>query len=280
MQKTLFLRSNIKILSTNKTTQTLSQKHRKCTFEYSFNDSNGIKQIVCRRFFTQCLQVSKYRIGSALKTLNENPGAQDRRGTSAPINKTDERELSEVRNFKTSIPSYESHYGRSSTQKKFLKPGLNIIKLYREYESAMTFQQKKIVSEYIFRRVFNTEYNKSFKRRHSDSCQTCDRINCQAKSRSISNEDLRQIEIEKDAHIMLVEKTRTILHNDILMGKADMKKTIVLTFDLQKTLETPSLSTNVAYYKRQLWTYNLCIYDEIDSKGCYFFNPKKSYLDM
>lgn len=41
-------------------------------------------------------------------------------------------------------------------------------------------------------------------------------------------------------------------------------KTLVFTFlFLRKALEMPSLITSVAFYKRQLWTYNLCIYDEI-----------------
>lgn len=42
---------------------------------------------------------------------------------------------------------------------------------------------------------------------------------------------------------------------------------VVPTFDLQKTLETPSLITSVAFYKRQLWTYNLCIYNESKRQG-------------
>lgn len=54
--------------------------------------------------------------------------------------------------------------------------------------------------------------------------------------------------------------------------KARKDETIAkLTFDLEKALETPKLSTNIAYYKRQLWTYNLCIYDEVENKGIYDF---------
>jgi hypothetical protein len=41
----------------------------------------------------------------------------------------------------------------------------------------------------------------------------------------------------------------------------------VLTFNLQKTLLTPMLSTGSAYYKRQLWTYNLGIHDDVAGIG-------------
>lgn len=42
----------------------------------------------------------------------------------------------------------------------------------------------------------------------------------------------------------------------------------MLTFDLEKSLPTPVLTTGVVYYKRQLWTYNQGIHDCSTGKAC------------
>lgn len=72
---------------------------------------------------------------------------------------------------------------------------------------------------------------------------------------------------KKDRHVHEVEQTKANFLNDITSAKNSDKSIYCLTFDLEKTLETPSLNTNEAYYKRKLWTYNLCIYDEVPRKG-------------
>jgi hypothetical protein len=41
----------------------------------------------------------------------------------------------------------------------------------------------------------------------------------------------------------------------------------VLIIDLQKTLPTPSVSTGVAYYKHQMWIFNLGIHDTVTATG-------------
>jgi hypothetical protein len=46
-----------------------------------------------------------------------------------------------------------------------------------------------------------------------------------------------------------------------------IKQKKVLILDLQKTLPTPSLSTSVAYYKRQMWTFNFGIHDTVTATG-------------
>lgn len=64
-------------------------------------------------------------------------------------------------------------------------------------------------------------------------------------------------------HNEIVSKVREQFLKDVSLGAGSSEKIQCFTFDLQKTLETPSLSTSIVYYKRQLWTFNLCVYDEI-----------------
>ena len=44
----------------------------------------------------------------------------------------------------------------------------------------------------------------------------------------------------------------------------------MITFDLQQALPSPKLTTNVVFYKRQLWSYNLGVHDCSDGKGYMF----------
>ena len=46
-----------------------------------------------------------------------------------------------------------------------------------------------------------------------------------------------------------------------MLAKQSDGNTFVITFDLQSTLPTPRLSSNVVYYKRQLMVYNLGVHD-------------------
>ena len=55
---------------------------------------------------------------------------------------------------------------------------------------------------------------------------------------------------------------------DTLRADQELAKTNpVITFDLQQVLPNPRLTTNVAFYKRQLSVYNLGIYKASTKKG-------------
>ena len=65
----------------------------------------------------------------------------------------------------------------------------------------------------------------------------------------------------------MAERSYQKLKEDTALSKSDPDIEL-LSFDLQQTLPTPLLTTNVVFYKRQLWTYNLGIHDGRTGHGC------------
>lgn len=48
----------------------------------------------------------------------------------------------------------------------------------------------------------------------------------------------------------------------------------MFTFDLEQALPTPKLATNIVFYKRQMWTYNLGIHNCSNEKGYMYMWPE------
>jgi hypothetical protein len=70
----------------------------------------------------------------------------------------------------------------------------------------------------------------------------------------------RKVEEEKSLHLRKAEAAQDNMKADFSATK-DNKDIWTIAFDLQKTLPTPHIQTNVVFYSRQLWTYNLGIHD-------------------
>lgn len=257
--KTVFIRSNVHRNPVkhrkSESNPIIPLKHRLYNTEFSLTDGNGVRHKVCRMFFMNLLQISANRIRKAVCSEFSNPNAIDGRGRAPSKTKTKLRDLQFLREFINKFPCYESHYCRSRSNKKYLAPSLTIARMYREYKIVCDFQQRVCLSECIFRRTFNYDFNLTFKKKKADTCKRCDELKILKLTRDVST--------EYQKHDESVSNVKKEFSNDISLGVDSDGKIQCFTFDLQKTLETPSLSTNVAYYKRQLWTYNLCVYDEI-----------------
>lgn len=225
----------------------------------------GSQQQVCLGFLLKCLQITRTRIYNAATTIKINESTKDLRGN-FPTRKTEDHEILFVKEFIDSFPRYESHYKLSHFNKKYLSPFWNIKRLYREYCLKFNFEYPtlKTVSEWKFRQIFNTEFNLSFARLKVDTCGTCDRIDAQIRSNDRCSE---QLEVEKQEHLHLVEKISKQMEGNMKHGRDPQNKTEILIFDLQRALEMPVIQTGEAYYKRQLWFYNLCIYDAVRRIG-------------
>lgn len=267
-QKTLFIRANVqRHLVKKKKSQgnpIIPIKNRQFCTTYTLPDKDGLSTKVCRTFFQKCLNVTESRIARALDSKTKNPTACEKRGCGPPANKTPIQSKNEVMNFISQLPSYESHYGRTKTSRKYLHPHLNLSILYREYRKMSTDKNLIPVSDHIFRDIFNHEFNLSFKRRKTDSCKTCDEIMIGINSVVTTQTRKNDLIKMKAIHETMYQSTNDAFVADVQLSQQIGSDMIVLVFDLQKTLPTPLLSTSVAYYKRQLWTYNLCIYNETD----------------
>lgn len=78
------------------------------------------------------------------------------------------------------------------------------------------------------------------------------------KIQTASEEDKVKLNEEHELHLRKAEAAHNGMDSDVQTAKTDYQTTII-AFYLMKTLATPSLSVGIAYYKKQLWTYNLGI---------------------
>ncbi|KAF2880168.1 hypothetical protein ILUMI_26006 [Ignelater luminosus] len=132
--------------------------------------------------------------------------------------------------------------------------------LYDLYDKKCLEEQP--LSLCVFRRIFNTKFNLHFHGPQTNTCQTCDH----SINGYVNAADKNKYLAEKELHQRKTEAAKESRKRDIERSLRE-KSIKVFVFDLQKTLPTPVLSTGIAYYKRQLWTYNLCVHDEIAKTG-------------
>lgn len=254
--QTSYLFGLIKVVNKLRTYTQNQVSKRNNTRMYYLPDSNGIEQKVCKIFFQSVFQVSSGRLDRLLKHKSTgSPAPCDKRGRHPPSNKTSIERKNEVKQFIERFPSYESHYCRpKSSNRKYLSPDLSLGKMYELYKN----DSNNPVSFYIFRNVFNTEFNLTFHSPVTDSCKKCDLYNMQIKS--TADELLKhRLEIERELHQRKAESAREGLKKDTELAKQG--EVAVICFDLMKTLPTPVLTTGICYYKRQLWTYCFGVHD-------------------
>ena len=115
------------------------------------------------------------------------------------------------------------------------------------------------VKEWLYRKIFNEEYNIGFGYPRSDTCEKCDVL--KVASDSAKTEDERsEIIAELATHHEKAAEGYSSLRADSYQSKTD-PSTAVITFDLQQNLPVPTLTHGSMFYLRQLWVYNFGIHD-------------------
>ena len=233
---------------------------RTCTIVYTVM-YGATEHQVCRAGFLSIFGIGKKRASVALsKVTMGKTTVADQRGRKPTATKIVGAKAELVRKHIEMLPALSSHYSRATSKRLYLDSNLTTVKLYDMYCEFMDSEHPDVdkVSFNYYSTVFRSEYNIAFSPPVVDSCNICDLmkssiINCQQQGGA--PEVLQGIERDLKAHVDLAETGRKLLDefND------DSENIMAICFDLQQTLPTPKLSTNVAYYKRKLWTYNFCV---------------------
>lgn len=244
--------------------------NRQVTARYSLK-LNGSIETVCKNMFQSVYGLTKFKVDYLVQKLKHAPAPvtslEDRRGRHEPKNKKIEERKAMLEHIEK-YPKYESHYTRRDTEKKYLQSHLNITMLYNEYKA----EHPNAASYDLFREVFkSTGY--SFKQPQVDTCKTCDSFVLKIKQ-STDPTEKNQLTLEHNQHKDMADLAYKLKDADKKQAKED-PSIRVLVFDLQQVLDTPSLTTNVSFYKRLLSTFNLTIRDCTTDGGttsCYMWH--------
>jgi len=244
--------------------QKKNRKRFKKHSRYYHIQTAAARKKVCKEFFLRTFGVSNGRLDRALKNQRANSGVvkPDQRGRHVKF-RIASNNRSSVVDHVSMFPRYISHYTRShQSSREYLASNLNLRIMYRLYVQHCHQKSLQPVKESYYRHVFNTEFNLSFHQPLKDTCQKCDKFKM-----LLDVSPSREIEVQREIHLRKAEKVRAKLNSS---KETASSCDLCFTFDLQKTLITPSISTGVAYYKRQLATYNLGIHNLANNDATMF----------
>ena len=249
-----------------------TKRQRSQTFAYHVRSSEGKEVQVCKKSFCDLHAIGKRRVEGLAEKLSAGVLiAGDSRGTHTNRPHAVSEEAKErVREHITSFPRRQSHYSRSDNLKReYLDENLSIARMYslylKQYEADM---EEPVIKEWLYRKIFNEEFNLSFGYPRSDTCETCDllRISIQA---SKSEKDIAQYQGQLAAHQELASQGYRSLRNDA-EGSQNADGHTVFTFDLMQNLPVPTLTHGSMFYLRQLWVYNFGIHNSTTGSASMF----------
>ena len=123
---------------------------------------NGERSVrICKVAFLRLYSISSGRLTRLLANQAKHGGVPrlDARGYKEPPNKTSEEDLTFIRTHIESFPVYQSHYSRNDNpDRQYLTPDLSISKMHYLYKVKCEAEERRAVSDWVYRKVFNEEY--------------------------------------------------------------------------------------------------------------------------
>lgn len=235
---------------------------------------------MCKQMFLSTLDISDKKVRRLAEKKVEGGGiaSDDQRCYNTSRNPISAEHIEYIKSHINSFPAYSSHYGREKSSKKYLSSDLNVAKMHGLYAKKCIDDQLacKAVHYNSYRLIFKT-LNLSFRKPKIDTCDTCDKLKVELQAAS-DGAARSAIEAKREGHQQWAQAVYDQKRQDVNEAK-QLDGVCTLSFDLQKCLPTPHLSTGRAYYSRQLYTYNLTIfatYRNQNTAHCFLWDETKA----
>ncbi|XP_062565031.1 uncharacterized protein LOC134227504 [Armigeres subalbatus] len=232
---------------------------------------------VCKDMFMSTFDVKdkKIRLLAEKQLIGRGISADDLRSQNGKHKTLSDEDREYVTEHIRSFPAYSSHYTREKSSKLYLNSDLSVMKMHGLYAKKCAEDNKVPVQYITYLRVFK-KMNISFRKPKMDTCGECDKFAITLKLSS--GEQKSEVEASRDAHHNQAQEAYRQKRNDVNFAKSNVHFRTA-SFDLQKCLATPHLTTGIAYYKRQLYTLNLTVFSTHNGTNhvnCYIWDESKA----
>lgn len=213
-------------------------------------------------------------IRTIARQLSQGMPTDDGRLNNRSNKAADPKHIEFIRNHILSFPANESHYNVAKSEKMYLSSDLNLSIMYRLYKIECEGKFEP-VSYNTYRLIFKP-MKMSFRKPRVDTCGECDKFFLQAKLSDGDQKD--QVLAEHEKHRKRGDLIYAEKNADMQLARTEVD-ICCAAFDLQKQLPTPSLTCGKAFYARQLYTYNLTVYQTVEgtnSSDCFLWNETQA----
>ncbi|XP_055627676.1 uncharacterized protein LOC129769426 isoform X3 [Toxorhynchites rutilus septentrionalis] len=270
-----FISSHMTIIRTVRPKVLISSRARKRI--YNLPGVGGPVK-VCKQMFRTTLDLTdrKLRTFAHKLVLDSGIARDDMRMNNQSSRKVTVEHASYIKNHIRSFPSEESHYGREKSSCLYLSSDLDIRRMYQLYQNQCDMDNLIPVHYNTYRLAFNS-MNLKFRKPRIDTCNTCDTFDVELRIEKYETER-NEIIARKKAHH---DEANSVYHEKRQdRARADEDASVrTISFDLQKQLATPYLTCDRSFYSRQLYTYNLTIFEtqvDINVPTCYMWDETRA----
>lgn len=222
--KVPYLRSRIKRYEVKRNNNPIiCLKPRKFNSSYYIKAENNEFKQVCINFLCKLLQISRTKLFRATSAMIANPF--DRRGLYSS-RKVSQEDINFAKACINKFPKYGSNQPNTFS---YMHPNLNLRKMYRKYSAICDENQRAILSETYFRKIFNRFFKLKFSTKsRKPSCRKCNEFNKLLKTHVISPAFREEVLNEQQKHFKIVESIKRELHHTVEDAMQITSKTEVL----------------------------------------------------